>query len=178
MEIDSGSDAPEELTAEQSIRQHEEIKKVQKENKLRLFLVEAHEGKERRRQWAQRRTKEKPTKENVTEVSETEEQPEPPNIPGMLPSNIVSLLAAREKVVFSSDSEEDTHHKPTTRKKKQKKSGPDTVVLKDIPSAECAKSSLEFLKRRKTQVARSSAVLKNANQALRLLSSQGLVSKN
>ncbi|XP_039132458.1 uncharacterized protein LOC120269192 [Dioscorea cayenensis subsp. rotundata] len=174
MENDSDSESPEEVTAEQSIRQYEEIKKVQKENKLR----EAHEGKERRRQWAQRRTKEKPTEENVPKVSKTEEQPEPLILPGMLPSNIVSLLAAREKVVFSSDSEEDTHQKPTKRKRRQKNSGPDTVLLKDIPSVECSKNSLEFLKRRKTQVARSSAVLKNANQALRLLSSQGLVSKN
>ncbi|KAJ0984345.1 hypothetical protein J5N97_002701 [Dioscorea zingiberensis] len=175
MGSDSDSDVPEELTAEQSIMQDEEIRKAEKENTLRA----AQEGKERRRQWAQRRIKERPRDENVPEISETEEQQELPNIPGMLPSNIVSLLAARDKVHFKSDSEEEDAHQKPTRKKKQKASGPDTILLKDIPSAECSKSSLEFLKRRKTQVARSSAVLKNSNQALRLLSSHGsLLSKS
>lgn len=50
---------------------------------------------------------------------------------------------------------------------------PETVILKEMPPAQCLQNSMEFLKRRKMQVSRSTSVLKNANQALRLLSSQG-----
>ncbi|KAJ4963708.1 hypothetical protein NE237_023647 [Protea cynaroides] len=48
----------------------------------------------------------------------------------------------------------------------------------DIPPAQCLQNFLEFLKQRKMQVSRSSSVLNNPNQALRLLSSCDLLSKN
>ncbi|XP_010906577.1 uncharacterized protein [Elaeis guineensis] len=170
MEAGSDSDAPEEITAEEGIKQDEEIQKVRRENIRRV----AREGKERRRQWAQRKAQPKSSKEHTAEIKEMEQQQEAPYIPGMLPSNIVEALAAREKQTFSSDSEEEIiNHKPTTRKKKQKSSGPETVILKDIPPAQCLENSMGFLKRRKMQVSRSTSILKNANQALRLLSSQG-----
>ncbi|CAL9061910.1 unnamed protein product [Musa banksii] len=170
-EMDDGgdSDAPEELTAAEGIKQDEEIRKVQRENVMRV----AHENKERRRQWAQRKTQPKQKKEGV-EAEETEQPDEAPSIPGMLPSNIVAVLAAREKLTFSSDSEEEiVKQKNTKRKKKKKASGPETILLKDIPPPQCLENSLEFLKRRKMQVPRSSSILKNADQALRLLSSKG-----
>ena len=59
----------------------------------------AREGKERRRQWAQRKAQPKSSKEHTAEIKEMEQQQEAPYIPGMLPSNIVEALAAREKYV-------------------------------------------------------------------------------
>ncbi|KAM0028387.1 hypothetical protein Hdeb2414_s0019g00551041 [Helianthus debilis subsp. tardiflorus] len=49
------------------------------------------------------------------------------------------------------------------------------VILKEIPPPPCLHNSLEFLKKRKMQVPRSSAILDNSNQALRFLSSSGLL---
>ncbi|PON54077.1 UDP-N-acetylmuramoyl-L-alanyl-D-glutamate-2, 6-diaminopimelate ligase [Parasponia andersonii] len=171
---DNDSDAPEEFTAEQGILQDQELTKVQKENKARV----AREGKERRRIWAQRKTP-KPSKEaeSVQDVAQTENPDEPSGRAGMLPDEIVQLLAAREKQVFLSDSEDEKTEvkRSSKRKKKPSSSGVDTVVLNEIPSAQCLQNSLEFLKKRKMQVSRSSSVLRNSNQALRLLSSSGLL---
>ncbi|PKU72044.1 hypothetical protein MA16_Dca007408 [Dendrobium catenatum] len=160
------------------------------------------EGKERRRQWAQRKIQFKSDKESVPEA-----KVEAPAIRGMLPSNIVDLLAAREKQTFTSDSEEEVvNHKPAILKKKKKSFGykfilidlkltygsceqvmsnlqmilsrPETVLLEEIPPAQCLENSMEFLKRRKMKVSRSNSVLINAKQALRLLSTPGnLLSK-
>ncbi|KAK0604484.1 hypothetical protein LWI29_016119 [Acer saccharum] len=131
----------------------------------------------------------------------------------MLPSDIVELLASREKYdascslcvwfecanscymyrtysfqiltkmssffcrqVFLSDSEDEKAEvKCNPTKKKKKSSRLETVILNDMPPPECLKNSLEFLKKRKTQVARSYAVLNNPNKALRLLSTSGLL---
>ncbi|PKA63547.1 hypothetical protein AXF42_Ash005442 [Apostasia shenzhenica] len=166
---DEGSDAPEEVTAEQGIKQDEQIRKIQRENKMRV----AQEGKERRRKWAQRNTQAK-LQEDVAEAPELEEEDDPPAIPGMLPSNIVNFLAAREKQTLALDSEQEAvNDKPAKQKKKKKETGPETVLLKDIPPSQCLENSMEFLKRRKMNVSRSNSVLKNANQALRFLSSKG-----
>lgn len=111
------------------------------------------------------------------------------------------------RIVFSSDSEEEkTEVNPTKRKKKSKTSGwgalpskliergfflgqqyllfswlviwrVEPVILKDMGPSQCLQNSLEFLKNRKMQVPRSSAVLNNSSQALRLLSSSGLICK-
>ncbi|KAM7510264.1 hypothetical protein LguiB_009139 [Lonicera macranthoides] len=175
-EEDSDSDAPEEFTAEQAIQRDEEIQKVQKENKARIV----REGKERRRQWAQKLTprQSRSDKKSTTEVTETEAPEESQDNKGMLSEDIVKLLAAREKKVFLSDSEEEeTEKKPTSKKKKPKSFGVEPVILSEIPPSHCLQSSLEFLKKRKMQVARSSAVLNNSNKALRLLSTSGLLSK-
>ena len=51
----------------------------------------------------------------------------------------------------------------------------ETEILKLLPTAHCAQNALEFLTKRKAQVPRSAAVLNNSNQALRLLSSSGLL---
>ncbi|CAL2273676.1 unnamed protein product [Prunus armeniaca] len=177
---DYDSDAPEEFTAEQGIQQDEELSKVQKENKARVV----REGKERRRQWAQRKTPKKIPQpsagvESVQDAPETETHQESLGSAGMLPSNIVELLAAREKQVFHSDSEdENTDSKSTKKKKRLKSSGVDTVILKETPAPKCLQNSLAFLEKRKMQVSRSHAVLNNSNQALRFLSSSGLLSKN
>uniref|UniRef100_A0A5B7B5C9 Uncharacterized protein n=1 Tax=Davidia involucrata TaxID=16924 RepID=A0A5B7B5C9_DAVIN len=173
-EEDNDYDAPEELTSEQGIQQDEEIRKVQRENKTRVV----REGKERRRQWAEKKTPRPSQKdESIQDVIETDTHESQDNR-GMLPSDIVELLAAREKQVFLSDSEEEkTEKKPTSKKKRPKKSGLEPVILKYIPPAQCLQNSLEFLKKRKMQVSRSSAVLNNSNQALRLLSTSGLLSK-
>ncbi|KAG8384491.1 hypothetical protein BUALT_Bualt04G0123200 [Buddleja alternifolia] len=172
-EMDSDTDAPEEFTLEQGMQRDEELRKLQKENKARVV----REGKERRRQWAQKLTpRSLPKKEITKDETETETREVTQDNKGMLPDDIVNLLAANEKKVFTSDSEDEkTEKKPASRKKRQKKAGLEPVILKDIPPAQCVQNSLEFLKKRKMQVSRSSAVLKNSNQALRLLSTSGLL---
>ncbi|CAK9151534.1 unnamed protein product [Ilex paraguariensis] len=175
-EDDSDSEAPEEFTSQQGIQQDEEIRKVENENKARIV----REGKERRRQWAQKLTpRPSSASDTVQDRIETETHEETQNNKGMLPDDIVQLLAAREKKVFLSDSEEEKVEKKRTSKKKRaaKSSGLEPVILKDIPPSQCSQNSLEFLKKRKMQVSRSSAVLKNSNQALRFLATSGLLSK-
>ncbi|CAB4317920.1 unnamed protein product [Prunus armeniaca] len=145
---DYDSDAPEEFTAEQGIQQDEELSKVQKENKARVV----REGKERRRQWAQRKTPKKIPQpsagvESVQDAPETETHQESLGSAGMLPSNIVELLAAREKQVFHSDSEDENTDSKV-----------DTVILKETPAPKCLQNSLAFLEKRKMQVSRSHAV--------------------
>ncbi|CAL5059875.1 unnamed protein product [Urochloa decumbens] len=178
--MDSGSDsdsAPEELTAVQGVEKHEEISKVEKDSAVRV----TREGKERRKRWAQRRTSSKP---DTQEPNETEDQvanqtegneEETHTIPGMLPSSVIEMLAAREKQTFSSDSEEENvTQKVQKKKRKMKTSGPETILLKDVRATQHVKNALDFLEQRKNKVPRSNAVLKNANKALRLLSSKGL----
>ncbi|XP_061374489.1 uncharacterized protein LOC133316723 [Gastrolobium bilobum] len=168
---DNDSDAPEEFTAEQGIQQDEEIRKIQRENKARVV----RERKERRRKLAQSR----PSKadENSQDVSGTEPQQESNTAAGFLPDNIVQMLAAREKQVFLSDSDEEKDEmKPTaSRKKKSKKSGFEPLILSEVGPPQCLQSALEFLKKRKLSVQRSSSVLNNSNQALRLLSRSGVL---
>jgi hypothetical protein len=53
----------------------------------------------------------------------------------------------------------------------------ETIILKDMKPTQCLQNSLEFLKKRKMEVSRSSAVLNNSNQALRLISNSGLINK-
>ncbi|XP_076929015.1 uncharacterized protein LOC143593191 [Bidens hawaiensis] len=169
MSADSDSDAPEEVTAQQAVQKDEEIRTIQKENKARV----AREVKERRRKWAEKLTPREPCpNKDVSEPEETET--ETLSIKGMLPDDIVKLLAANEKKVFDSDSEEEESEKKP-RKKKSKHSGMEPVILKEIPPPLCLQNSLEFLKKRKMQVPRSSAVLDNSKQALRFLSSSGLL---
>jgi hypothetical protein len=50
---------------------------------------------------------------------------------------------------------------------------PETILLKDVRATQQIKNAIDFLERRKTQVPRSNAVLKNAKSALRLISSKG-----
>lgn len=171
---ESDSDAPEEFTLEQGVQLDEELRKVQKESKARVV----REGKERRRLWAQKKTP-KPKNDNITkDVVETETQ-EVQAETDMLPSNIVAMLAAREKKVFHSDSEDEkTEEKSSKRKKKNKSSGSGPVMLNEIPPPPCLQSSLEFLKKRKMQAQRSSTVLNNSSQALRLVTSTVVLSKN
>ncbi|XP_061949177.1 uncharacterized protein LOC133672703 isoform X1 [Populus nigra] len=189
---DSESDAPEEFTAEQGIQQDEEIRRVQKESKARVV----REAKEKRRRLAQRKTAQPPkVNESVQDVveakteTETETEKESLGSGGMLPSDIVQLLAAREKIltrrtyavcrkVFLSDSEdENAEEKWLPKKKKRRSSGKETVILKEMAPPQCIQNSLEFLKKKKMQLSRSSSVLNNPNQALRLISASGLFSK-
>lgn len=178
---DSESDAPEEFTAEQGIQQDEEIRRVQKESKARVV----REAKEKRRRLAQRKTAQPPkVNESVQDVveakteTETETEKESLGSGGMLPSDIVQLLAAREKKVFLSDSEdENAEEKRLPKKKKRRSSGKETVILKEMAPPQCIQNSLEFLKKKKMQLSRSSSVLNNPNQALRLISTSGLFSK-
>ncbi|KAI6695313.1 hypothetical protein NL676_023023 [Syzygium grande] len=150
---ENDSDAPEELTVEQGFHQDEELRKIQKDNKARV----TREGKERRRLWAQRKTP-RPSKkpkddQEIAENGIEEDGNESPERRGMLPNEIVNLLAAREKRVFSSDSEDErAEMKPISRKKKVKNSGSGPIILKEIPPPQCLQSSLEFLKKRKMQV--------------------------
>ncbi|KAL6507414.1 hypothetical protein OROGR_023609 [Orobanche gracilis] len=171
--MDSDSDAPEEFTAQQGIQLDEEIRRVQTENKTRV----AREGKERRRKWAQKLTpRSLPKEESTKNEIESETHEESQDNKGMLPDDIVKLLAAGEKKVFTSDSEDEKDEKkPASKKRRSKISGLEAVVLKDIPPPQCVQNSLDFLKKRIMQVSRSSAVLNNSNQALRLLSKSGLL---
>ncbi|KAL5213206.1 hypothetical protein ABZP36_024053 [Zizania latifolia] len=179
--MDRGCDsdgAPEELTAVQGVEKHEKISKVEKDSAIRVSQQE----KERRRRWAQRRSSSKPDKQKPLEVEdkdskqneEDEENEDTHTVPGMLPTNVIEMLAAREKQTFSSESEEEIPDKKVQkRKKKLRTSGPETILLKDVRSTQRVKNALDFLERRKTQVPRSNAVLKNASKALRLISSRG-----
>uniref|UniRef100_A0A6N2LAC8 Uncharacterized protein n=1 Tax=Salix viminalis TaxID=40686 RepID=A0A6N2LAC8_SALVM len=187
---DSESDAPEEFTAVQGIQQDEEIRRVQKESKARVV----REAKEKRRRLAQRKTAQPPkVNESVLDVVEaeieTESGKESLGSGGMLPSDIVQLLAAQEKIltkrtcavcrkVFLSDSDDEKAEEKRLRKKKKCRSlGNETVILKDMAPPQCIQNSLEFLKKKKMQLSRSSSVLNNPGQALRLISSSGLFSK-
>jgi hypothetical protein len=63
------------------------------------------EGKERRKRWAQRKTSSNPGKRAQREVedeetNQDEENDETHTVPGMLPSNVIEMLAAREKYVY------------------------------------------------------------------------------
>uniref|UniRef100_A0A0D9VD30 Uncharacterized protein n=1 Tax=Leersia perrieri TaxID=77586 RepID=A0A0D9VD30_9ORYZ len=181
--MDSGSEsdsAPEELTAVQGVEKHDEISKVEKDSAIR----KSQQEKERRRRWGQRRASSKPGKEPLevedkdtkqkAEKEEHEEDEETHTMPGMLPTDVIEMLAAREKQTFSSDSEEEVaNQKIKKRKKRLETSGPKTILLKDVRSTQHVKNAHDFLERRKNQVPRSNAVLKNANKALRLLSSKG-----
>ena len=63
------SDALEEYTLEQEILKGEELTKLQTQNKVRVV----REGKERRRQWAQKLTPRQSRKDNNTrDIAETE----------------------------------------------------------------------------------------------------------
>ncbi|XP_027359695.1 uncharacterized protein LOC113868386 [Abrus precatorius] len=171
---DNDFDSPEEFTAEQGLQQDEEIRRIQRENKARVVW----EGKERRRKWAQKITPRPPkASEKSQDVSGTEPQQESNTAAGFLPDNIVQMLAAREKVVFISDTNEEKNEvkATTSRKRKSKKTGLEPVILSEIGPPQCIHSAIEFLKQRKMSVQRSSAVLNNSNQALRLLSSSGVL---
>ncbi|CAH9084238.1 unnamed protein product [Cuscuta europaea] len=181
-EEDSDLDAPEEFTAIQGIEQDEQIRKVERDNKSRVV----REAKERRRKWAEKLTpRPKHNKKSNKDATESEVPPEEPEDAttrgGMLPDSIVQLLVAREKKVFISDSEEEEapQKRPASEKKRPKRSGlKHVIMMKEIPPPQCIEKSMDFLKKRKMQVQRSSAVLNNSNQALRLLSSTGLLSSN
>jgi hypothetical protein len=65
------------------------------------------EGKERRKRWAQRRKSSKPDKKAPKEVEDedikqSEENEETNTMPGMLPTSVIEILAAREKYVHFS----------------------------------------------------------------------------
>ncbi|XP_047322814.1 uncharacterized protein LOC124926605 [Impatiens glandulifera] len=194
IEEDSESDAPEEFTAEQGLQQDVQIQTAQKESKARSksssSVLVWEKGipkrvvvtdKERRKKWAERRTPKRSRLNADTQDGEieTHQEESKPSKEGMLPDEIVNLLAAQEKHVFLSDSEEEIEEKrlKSSRKKKLKTSGSDPIILKDLPPSRCLNDSLEFLKKRKMQVPRSSTVLNNSNQALRLLSTSLLLSK-
>ncbi|CAL5187948.1 unnamed protein product [Lathyrus oleraceus] len=185
---DNDSDAPEEFTAEQGIQLDEEIRKIKRENTIRVNTEE----KERRRKWAQKITP-RPSKaaKKSQGVSITESQEEPNDAAefhpesivqrnkavGFLPKSIVEMLAAREKnISLTVTKEEKDETKPTTSKKrKSKDSGFEPRILSELGPPPCLQSALDFLKERKMAVPRSSAVLKNSNQASRLLSSSGVI---
>ncbi|XP_073063004.1 uncharacterized protein [Primulina eburnea] len=120
-EADWDSCAPEELTSQQGTQQYEEMRKIQRENKARVF----REGKERRKKLMQKLTSKHLQKGQVTSdkaIIETHEKSH--DNKGMLLDDIVKLLAAREKIVFTSDSEDDkSEKKAASRKRSQKKLG-------------------------------------------------------
>lgn len=176
---DYDSDAPEEFTTEQGIQQDEEIRRIQKENKARVV----REGKERRRKWAQKITP-RPSKagEKSQDVSDSDPHQESnTTTAGFLPESIVQMLAAREKKVFLSDTNEEKHEKKSTTTSKKRKSSSNSglkpIILSEIGPPPCVDSALEFLKKKKMSVPRSSSVLNNSNQAFRLLSRSGVLLK-
>ncbi|CAN6825240.1 hypothetical protein F2Q69_00008865 [Brassica cretica] len=167
---DSDSDgAPEEFTQEQAQLEDAELRKIHRENKARV----AREKKESRRRLAEKITPRKSRKvdtfDDIEEEEEHEEDPEALANKGFLSKNIIDFLAEREKHKNSSDSEEEEANKEHPRKKKRKSSGIETVIYKEIPPPECLKTGLDFLKKRKAQVPRSSSILNNSSQALRLV---------
>ncbi|KZV54403.1 hypothetical protein F511_09718 [Dorcoceras hygrometricum] len=172
-EVDGDSDAPEEFTLQQGLQQDEEIRKIQRENKARVV----REGKERRKKLAQKLTpKLLPKGQETSDKTIIETHEESDDNKGMLPDDIVKLLAAREKITFTSDSEDEkSEKKPASRKRRPKKSGLEPVILNDMPPAQCVQNSLDFLKKRKMKVSRSSSVLNNSDKALCFLYKSGLL---
>ncbi|XP_057979102.1 uncharacterized protein LOC131165380 isoform X1 [Malania oleifera] len=82
----------------QGFQQDEDIRKVQRENKARVV----REGKERHRQWAQKKTpRQSGGGESAIGLVDNETPQRPLGSDGMLPNDIVELLAAREKYVAS-----------------------------------------------------------------------------
>uniref|UniRef100_A0A1J3EQC1 Uncharacterized protein n=1 Tax=Noccaea caerulescens TaxID=107243 RepID=A0A1J3EQC1_NOCCA len=164
---DSDSDdAPEEFTQEQAKLEDAAFRKLQRENTARI----AREKKESRRLLAEKITPRKSRKiETFEEEEEAEEKTESLANKGFLSKDIIDFLAQREKQKTRSDSEEEDANEEKPRKRKQKTSGIETVIYKDIPPPECLKTGLDFLKKRKAQVPRSSSILKNSGQALRLV---------
>ncbi|KAJ4866258.1 hypothetical protein Rs2_52220 [Raphanus sativus] len=170
---DSDSDGPpEEFTQEQAKVEDAALRKIQRDNKARV----AREKKESRRHLAEKITPKKSRKiesfeEEEAEEEEEEEDPEALANKGFLSKDVIDFLAEREKPKNSSDFEEEEEetNKEHPRKKKLKSSGIETVIYKEIPPPECLKTGLDFLKKRKAQVPRSSSVLKNSTQALRLI---------
>ncbi|XP_018450123.1 uncharacterized protein LOC130502050 [Raphanus sativus] len=168
---DSDSDgAPEEFTQEQAKLEDAALRKIHRENKARVVL----EKKESRRRLAEKITPRKSRKidtfDDIKEEEEEEEHEEDPEAlanKGFLSKNIIDFLAEREKQKNVSDSKEEEAKHP--RKKKLKSSGIETVIYKEIPPPECLKTGLDFLKNRKAQVPRSSSILTNSSQALRLV---------
>ncbi|KAF2541651.1 hypothetical protein F2Q68_00028702 [Brassica cretica] len=169
---DSDSDGPpEEFTQEQAKVEDAALRRIQRENKARV----AREKKESRRHLLEKITPKKSRKietfeeEEEEEEAEEEEDPEALANKGFLSKNIIDFLAQREKQKNGSDSEQEEANKQHLRKKKQKSSGIETVLYKEIPPPECLKTGLAFLKKRKAQVPRSSSILNNSSQALRLI---------
>ncbi|XP_020973581.1 uncharacterized protein LOC107628985 isoform X3 [Arachis ipaensis] len=98
---------------------------------------------------------------------------------GFLPDDVVKMLAAREKQVFLpyyEGEEEKAKTKPAaSKKRKSKKSGLEPVILSELGPPQCLQGALEFLKKRKMSVQRSSSALNNSNRAFRLLSKSGVI---
>ncbi|CAA7035824.1 unnamed protein product [Microthlaspi erraticum] len=165
---DSDSDdAPEEFTQEQAKLQDVALWKLQRENTDRI----AREKKESRRLLAEKITPRKSKKIETFEEEDEEEEEAAESLAnkGFLSKDIIDFLAQREKLNSGPDSEEEEANEERPRKKKQKSSGIETVIYKDIPPPKCLKTGLAFLKKRKSQVPRSSSILKNSGQALRLV---------
>ncbi|KAL9272555.1 hypothetical protein AKJ16_DCAP17478 [Drosera capensis] len=132
------------------------------------------ERNERRRKLTQKLTPQAKSGEEPVEHEKKAETQETQNDAGMLPQDIVNLLAAKEKKVFSSD-EDNGEKEQKPKKKRVKKLGAGLIILNDLRPPPCLQSSLDFLRKRNMQVARSSAVLNNPKQALRLLSTTGIL---
>ncbi|GJN19203.1 hypothetical protein PR202_gb06450 [Eleusine coracana subsp. coracana] len=173
--MDSGSDsdgAPEELTAVQL--------RPLRDNNIMCSCRATREGKERRKRWAQRKASSKSEKRSQRKVEDeeskqNEESEETHTIPGMLPADVIEMLAAREKQTFESDSEEEyVKPKAQKRRKKLKTTGPEMILLKDVRATEQIKNAIDFLEHRKHLVPRSNAVLKNAHTAFRLMSKRNI----
>ncbi|CAF2146530.1 unnamed protein product [Brassica napus] len=176
---DSDSDGPpEEFTQEQAKVEDAALRRIQRENKARV----AREKKESRRHLLEKITPKKSRKietfEEEEEEVEEEEDHEALANKGFLSKNIIDFLAQRDKQKNGSDSEQEETNKEHPRKKKQKSSGIETVLYKEIPPPECLKTGLAFLKKRKAQVPRSSSILKNSSQALRLITGAASTKKH
>ncbi|XP_020973580.1 uncharacterized protein LOC107628985 isoform X1 [Arachis ipaensis] len=160
---DSDSDAPEEFTALQGIQQDEEIRKIQKESKASYKSKESKDT----------------AQAEDDDVSGSKPQHNSNPASGFLPDDVVKMLAAREKQVFLpyyEGEEEKAKTKPAaSKKRKSKKSGLEPVILSELGPPQCLQGALEFLKKRKMSVQRSSSALNNSNRAFRLLSKSGVI---
>ncbi|KAL0833311.1 hypothetical protein Bca101_085200 [Brassica carinata] len=199
---DSDSDGPpEEFTQEQAKVEDAALRRIQRENKARFVIPSLHHGrfdmlwieiafrcfcrvarekKESRRHLLEKITPKKSRKIETFEEEEAEEEEDHEALAnkGFLSKNIIDFLAQRDKQKNGSDSEQEEANKQHPRKKKQKSSGIETVLYKEIPPPECLKTGLAFLKKRKAQVPRSSSILNNSSQALRLITGAASANKH
>ncbi|CAA7407568.1 unnamed protein product [Spirodela intermedia] len=169
MDADSDSEAPDELTAEQAIKQDHEIRKLQIENypgqegiiiahyRIKNAGGSGHRGRHSG-QVVPRMSK------KLKDLMKRKIQP------GCSQATLLSTLSRVRKQemktgnramneiptqLFSSDTEGETIvDEPVSRKKKHKHFGVRPVILKNVRPSHCLKDSMEFLKKRRSQILR------------------------
>jgi len=199
--MEEDKDAPEEVTLSEGKQEADELRKIERENNIRV----ATEAKQRRKQQTMKKelSQAKPETDKPIETAEDARLAEElgskknsdstfvedqkfhknPKKDGMLPESILNFLADREKQSRISLAEKATSGpssmlKPTKKKMKIKRGSNETgrvqlVVLQDMSSSDHIKNAKQFQQSRQSLVQRSPSMLQRAAKAFPLLSKQG-----